>query len=81
VDPIVGPRYRCQDCPQDDELDLCEACLAVDFESGHHTKLHHFERISDARETDASLYRDDDYSWADTSQYQMQYLNPNFLMS
>ena len=62
MDPIEGPRFRCTDCPADDELDLCEACLSVDFESGAHLKSHRFERISDVRDSDV-LFKDDDYSW------------------
>lgn len=64
MDPIEGPRFRCLDCPAGDELDLCEQCVSVNFESGNHMKHHRFERINDARESDL-LFRDEDYDWCE----------------
>ncbi|OZJ04637.1 hypothetical protein BZG36_02024 [Bifiguratus adelaidae] len=51
AEPIVGVRYKCIDCPEEEEVDLCSDCYAQKrFENGHHLLSHAFEAIHSAEE-------------------------------
>jgi len=47
ADPIVGTRWKCEDCSN---FDLCQTCYAEFLESGkHHVKRHTFKRRKGSR--------------------------------
>lgn len=47
ANPIVGARWKCENCG---DFDLCETCYAEFLESGkHHVKRHTFKRRKGSR--------------------------------
>ncbi|KAI8622116.1 hypothetical protein BC830DRAFT_1090888 [Chytriomyces sp. MP71] len=50
LDPIVGVRWKCKDCPADRQVDLCNECIQTDFQSGEHKLDHDFERVDKPEE-------------------------------
>ncbi|KAJ3280703.1 ZZ-type zinc finger-containing protein 3 [Borealophlyctis nickersoniae] len=45
IEPIVGTRWKCKQCPDDAQVDLCSDCHGQPFENGVHTANHEFERV------------------------------------
>ena len=58
MEPIVGVRWKCLDCPGGIHTDLCSRCKETDFENDYHSKQHHLEAVRFAE----VYYQDDDYS-------------------
>ncbi|GAM23162.1 hypothetical protein SAMD00019534_063370 [Acytostelium subglobosum LB1] len=58
VEPIVGTRWRCQECI---ELDLCDNCNNKYEEIGQHKSSHHMNSYDTV---DPYYYRDDDYKFS-----------------
>ncbi|KAI9206214.1 uncharacterized protein BJ171DRAFT_43263 [Polychytrium aggregatum] len=48
AEPIVGVRWKCNDCPTEEQVDLCNDCVGQPFENDHHTAAHTFEKIEEA---------------------------------
>ncbi|KAL2918018.1 ZZ-type zinc finger-containing protein 3 [Polyrhizophydium stewartii] len=65
IDPIVGTRWSCQDCPEESQVDLCNDCIKLGFETETHKAAHRFEAItnpeSDGQESDAGEGNDFGY--------------------
>jgi len=48
IEPIVGIRWICQDCPEDEEVDLCNDCkLSSNFETKFHTRSHRCKKVEE----------------------------------
>ena len=66
MEPIVGILWRCSQCPEDQEVDLCNQCSKGDFETDLHTKNHILIKV------DVS---DEDYASFGS---EFKYLDPNY---
>eukprot|EP00026_Physarum_polycephalum_P009705 Phypoly_transcript_09839.p1 GENE.Phypoly_transcript_09839~~Phypoly_transcript_09839.p1 ORF type:complete len:414 (+),score=87.84 Phypoly_transcript_09839:45-1286(+) len=68
VEPIVGTRWHCAECP---EVDLCDACHTQETETPTHRKHHKMEQFKVAELT--PYYMDNDYK------YEYQFGESNYL--
>ncbi|KNC96511.1 uncharacterized protein SPPG_08100 [Spizellomyces punctatus DAOM BR117] len=59
AEPIVGTRWKCLDCPEESQVDLCDECMDKNFQNDHHSADHRFEKIATPEETDMQ----DDYAY------------------
>jgi len=77
TDPIVGVRWHCTGCPQDQEnsLDFCNNCYQKPFENGTHTIDHQLIPIYEA--TEAAV--DESYTTFEQKKFKYNYLDPNFV--
>ncbi|XP_053381078.1 ZZ-type zinc finger-containing protein 3-like isoform X2 [Mercenaria mercenaria] len=78
IEPIVGTRWHCTDCPPDIAVDFCEQCVDCGYETKTHNSSH---RLKPKRATDSSTYMDSDYigfipGGACTG---YNYLDPNYM--
>ncbi|XP_060561473.1 ZZ-type zinc finger-containing protein 3-like [Ruditapes philippinarum] len=78
VEPIVGTRWHCTDCPPDVAVDFCEQCVDCGYETKTHDSSH---RLKPKRVTDSNTYMDSDYigfmpGGACTG---YNYLDPNYM--
>ncbi|EDV27438.1 ZZ-type zinc finger-containing protein 3 [Trichoplax sp. H2] len=83
MEPILGPRFHCKDCPADDSVDFCKDCVISPMEIRLH-KLNHELQVFNR-----PFYVDDDYigytggsghveqSTGYTTGY--SYLDPNYI--
>lgn len=44
IEPIVGARWECKNCPAEASVDLCNECIGIKFEKDHHKPWHSFVR-------------------------------------
>jgi len=75
IEPIVGTRWKCAECPEDLEVDLCEACKVAEFETETHRTSHSFITIIEPETI--PYYLDYDYN----SPSEVNYLDPSFMSS
>ncbi|XP_061180920.1 ZZ-type zinc finger-containing protein 3-like [Saccostrea echinata] len=45
-DPIIGTRWHCQDCDQEDCVDFCEKCVNRNIEVGQHNSSHRLTAVT-----------------------------------
>lgn len=45
MSPIVGIRWKCKECPEQEQVDLCNDCITKGFQNGTHRISHQFEKI------------------------------------
>ncbi|XP_050738987.1 ZZ-type zinc finger-containing protein 3-like isoform X1 [Eriocheir sinensis] len=45
VEPIIGPRWHCMECPPSRSVDICGSCVKTNFSLEHHLPSHHLEPI------------------------------------
>jgi ZZ-type zinc finger-containing protein 3 len=66
IEPIVGTRFHCMQCPAENAVDLCPKChQAGSFTSESHLRSHRFQRIEQVED---DFFVDQDYA-APSSQY------------
>ncbi|XP_031565972.1 ZZ-type zinc finger-containing protein 3-like isoform X2 [Actinia tenebrosa] len=76
VSPITGPRWHCQDCPDNKSVDFCSFCIEKGIpESRSHSRHHRLELVS----KDSCFFVDGDYVGMSGSTTGYNYLDPNFL--
>lgn len=78
-DPIVGTRWHCSDCDEQDSIDFCSECLIAQLESeAPHPLSHHLLAV---RGVQSSHVWDQDYSYQNyfNGSKNYNYLDPNFL--
>lgn len=78
MEPIVGIRWHCTDCPPDIAVDFCEQCVDSGYETENHNSSH---RLKPKMVTDSSSYMDTDYMSfvpGDTCTG-YNYLDPNYM--
>lgn len=76
VEPIVGTRWHCSDCPSSTSTDLCQKCMdSDDYRSFVHSSTHHLEPIRFKME---ATYIDNDYTRFQQQQGPYNYLDPNY---
>ncbi len=46
VEPIIGLRWKCRECPETMEVDLCSRCVVKPFRNEHHNETHTFEPMN-----------------------------------
>ncbi|KAJ3044222.1 ZZ-type zinc finger-containing protein 3 [Rhizophlyctis rosea] len=44
-EPIVGIRWKCMDCPEETQVDLCDECHESGFSNAYHIPSHQLQRI------------------------------------
>ncbi|KAJ3594538.1 hypothetical protein NHX12_003845, partial [Muraenolepis orangiensis] len=71
VEPIQGVRWHCQDCPQDNSVDLCSNCSDCMFNTETHKPDHHLEPVYQQ-----DTFLDRDYCLPHAAGY--NYLDPNY---
>eukprot|EP01102_Stenamoeba_stenopodia_P009183 TRINITY_DN2698_c0_g1_i3.p1 TRINITY_DN2698_c0_g1~~TRINITY_DN2698_c0_g1_i3.p1 ORF type:complete len:210 (-),score=53.68 TRINITY_DN2698_c0_g1_i3:87-716(-) len=83
IEPIIGVRWSCLDCPEGYEVDLCNACKcnSVRFDTDTHDFKHH--RFRKVEVAEAPYYQDDDYTSerfsANGVDIEHEYLNPSYM--
>lgn len=45
MDPIVGTRWHCTDCPPSRSVDICGTCVKINFSQEYHVPSHRLEPI------------------------------------
>eukprot|EP00164_Ancoracysta_twista_P005205 GFYU01007118.1.p1 GENE.GFYU01007118.1~~GFYU01007118.1.p1 ORF type:complete len:434 (+),score=24.76 GFYU01007118.1:121-1422(+) len=76
IEPIVGVRYKCDVCPQDVEVDLCEKCYKMnEFESAIHLRSHSFTAVEVAE----PQYPMPVETMPNTEDCSINYLDPSFM--
>ncbi|KAI9100599.1 hypothetical protein DFS34DRAFT_493950 [Phlyctochytrium arcticum] len=45
AEPIVGIRWKCLECPEESQVDLCDDCINKNFTNELHSASHRFEKI------------------------------------
>uniref|UniRef100_A0A671MUA3 ZZ-type zinc finger-containing protein 3 n=1 Tax=Sinocyclocheilus anshuiensis TaxID=1608454 RepID=A0A671MUA3_9TELE len=71
IEPIQGVRWHCQDCPQDNAVDLCSSCSDCLFKTETHKPTHRLEPVCQAE-----TFLDKDYCLPQSTGY--NYLDPNY---
>ncbi|XP_027004446.2 ZZ-type zinc finger-containing protein 3 isoform X3 [Tachysurus fulvidraco] len=71
IEPILGIRWHCQDCPQDNAVDFCANCADCSFKTDTHTPSHRLEPVQQAES-----FLDRDYCLPASTAY--NYLDPNY---
>ncbi|EFA75084.1 myb domain-containing protein [Heterostelium album PN500] len=70
-EPIIGIRWRCEECL---EIDLCDECNNTYEEIGSHKSTHHMRSYTTV---DPDYFRDEDYRFSYTGG-ESNYLDPNY---
>ncbi|XP_046567444.1 LOW QUALITY PROTEIN: ZZ-type zinc finger-containing protein 3-like [Haliotis rubra] len=73
-EPIIGTRWHCMDCPEDESVDFCDDCVDSNHETETHNSSH---RLRPEKKKVSLLGGDQDYmkfSLADSN-----YLDPNYM--
>lgn len=71
-DPIVGVRWHCQDCDQEDCVDFCDRCVHKNIEIGQHNSSHRLGAVtkeSNDIDYESQTFMPDGYN----------YLDPNYM--
>ena len=78
VEPIVGGRFQCSECLNEDTVDFCVECAPRNIEVGKHTKDHTLKPV---RKKMLLSMADRDYSAPSNSggTKPRNYLDPNFM--
>ena len=77
MDPIIGIRWHCKDCPSDYSVDFCNDCSLSPFFSGRHTKEHELIPLKDSYTTHLN---DGNYvAFEQRNNFKYNYLDPNFV--
>ncbi|XP_057290097.1 ZZ-type zinc finger-containing protein 3-like [Hydractinia symbiolongicarpus] len=76
MEPIVGVRWHCKDCPQQQSVDFCNNCAQRAMTSETHLKEHQLTPINESSE---ALLDNDYLSFTQTNKFKYNYLDPNFL--
>ncbi|XP_072129441.1 ZZ-type zinc finger-containing protein 3 [Mobula birostris] len=71
MEPILGLRWHCQDCPQDNSVDFCDSCSDCLYETEIHKGDHQLDPIYRAE-----TFLDRDYCMSQDTSY--NYLDPNY---
>ncbi|XP_043941790.1 ZZ-type zinc finger-containing protein 3 isoform X2 [Protopterus annectens] len=71
LEPILGVRWHCMDCPQNVSLDFCDACSDCLHETDIHKAHHQLEPVYRAE-----TFLDRDYCVSQSTSY--SYLDPNY---
>lgn len=79
ADPIVGRRWHCTDCPEGDDVDLCDQCKEEGFESTTHRAEHRLVSLEEAQES--SLVDKDYARFSLGDSVETNYLDPQFMPS
>ncbi|KAL4219665.1 hypothetical protein ACF0H5_022237 [Mactra antiquata] len=78
IEPIVGTRWHCTDCPPDIAVDFCEDCVDSGYETETHNSSH---RLKPKYKSENTSYMDTDYMsfipGGNCSGY--NYLDPNYM--
>jgi len=75
IEPIVGTRWKCSDCPEDEEVDLCNDCkLSSNFETQFHTRSHRCTKIEEPERVPYYLNYNHSYLLDEPN-----YLDPTFM--
>lgn len=76
VDPIVGVRWHCLQCPPENSIDFCNNCVQRPFTSVTHKKEHQLTPIHKPKENGI----DNDYlGFEQRNKFEYNYLDPNFI--
>lgn len=78
-DPLVGTRWHCSDCDEQDSVDFCSECMVVQLESDkRHPLDHHFQALRTLKSIEVW---DQDYSYQNyfSGVKDYNYLDPNFM--
>jgi len=79
MDPIIGIRWHCKDCPSNQSIDFCNNCYQSAPSVGGHTSEHYMESIQES--TPDWSHVDGDYTQFKQRHFKYNYLDPNFLPS
>uniref|UniRef100_A0A669CGJ4 ZZ-type zinc finger-containing protein 3 n=2 Tax=Oreochromis niloticus TaxID=8128 RepID=A0A669CGJ4_ORENI len=71
MEPILGVRWHCQDCPPDNSVDFCSNCSDCLLKTETHKPNHHLEPVYQAE-----TFLDRDYCLPQSTGY--NYLDPNY---
>uniref|UniRef100_A0A3Q0SVJ4 ZZ-type zinc finger-containing protein 3 n=1 Tax=Amphilophus citrinellus TaxID=61819 RepID=A0A3Q0SVJ4_AMPCI len=71
MEPILGVRWHCQDCPPDNSVDFCSNCSDCLFKTETHKPNHHLEPVYQPE-----TFLDRDYCLPQSTGY--NYLDPNY---
>ncbi|XP_065651350.1 ZZ-type zinc finger-containing protein 3 isoform X3 [Hydra vulgaris] len=78
MDPIVGVRWHCKDCPSN-SVDFCNSCSMNPVYSEEHTKEHVLIPLKDSNNTHLN---DGNYvAFEQCNKFKYNYLDPNFVPS
>lgn len=77
VDPIVGVRWHCLDCPSENSVDFCNNCYQKSFENEIHRSTHNLVPLDNSTEANV----EDGYTSFEQKKFKYNYLDPNFLPS
>lgn len=71
-EPIIGVRWHCQDCDQEDCVDFCDKCVNKNVEIGQHNSSHRLVAITNES-------NDTDYQSQSFMPNGYNYLDPNYM--
>ncbi|XP_038046240.1 ZZ-type zinc finger-containing protein 3-like isoform X2 [Patiria miniata] len=75
MEPIIGVRWHCTECPEPVSTDLCQNCVNRNFSSKHHSSSHRMEPVHTGY---SQSYVDGDYTSFEPSSGDYNYLDPNY---
>ncbi|XP_022093942.1 ZZ-type zinc finger-containing protein 3-like [Acanthaster planci] len=75
MEPILGVRWHCIECPEPISTDLCQNCVNCNFSSKHHSSSHRMEPVHTGY---SQSYVDGDYTSFEPSSGDYNYLDPNY---
>lgn len=70
-EPIVGTRWHCADCDQEEAVDFCDMCVESNFETKKHNSSHRLKPVSLPEatlvDTDYTTFTPGDYNYLDSN--------------